>query len=145
MRHFRFREELPVDEATGKEKEPDRHRHGDRRRHHRHDFVLIDDAAVVNLANSTPHGQQKPVCQVCTFHAKQKFAKFLMPGFSVFFIYVSVFQIMIARTSKMMKRFKNSVCMNFSAIDQSFEAGALNVDGMIFFGQKGELATPDIS
>ena len=90
MRHFRFREELPVDEATGKEKEPDRHRHGDRRRHDRHDFVLIDDAAVVNLANSTPHGQQKPVCQVCTFHAKQIIAKCLMSGswFSVFFIYL---------------------------------------------------------
>ena len=130
MRHFRLREELPVDEATGKEKEPDRHRHGDRRRHNRHDFVLIDDAAVVNLANSTPHGQQKPVCQVCTFHAKQRFAKFLLSGswFSVFFI---------ARTSKMMKRFKNSVCENFSAIDQSFEAGALNVDGMIFYGKRG--------
>ena len=36
-----------------------------------------------------------------------------------------------------MKRFKNSVCENFSAIDQSFEAGALNVDGMIFYGKRG--------
>ena len=53
------------------------------------------------------------------------------------FLHISVFQIMIARTSKMMKRFKNSVCENFSAIDQSFEAGALNVDGMIFYGKRG--------
>ena len=52
------------------------------------------------------------------------------------FLHISVFQIMIARRSKMMKRFKNSVCMNFSAIDQSFEAGALNVDGMIFYGKR---------
>ena len=60
-------------------------------------------------------------------------------------LHISVFQIMIARTSKMMKRFKNSVCENFSAIDQSFEDGALNVDGMIFLRQKGEMATPDLS